>query len=75
MNDYLRFALSMIVMYLRSTIKSPKAIAVLVKTVGPILIEVDMLIQQIIATIPTTALTKTQKALASGKTFALKIDK
>ena len=71
MNPYITVLLSMLVAFLRSTLKSAKAIAALQKY-APIFVEARDLLDQLIDSIPAKTVLKAQKAVAAGKTFALK---
>jgi len=72
MNENLKFFLSVVIMFLRSTLKSAKAVKALL-AIAPWLIEARDLLDQVIATIPASVVAKHRKAIKAGHTYALKI--
>ncbi len=70
MNETLKLLLSMIVLYLRSSLKSPKALKAL-QAIAPYLIEARDLLDQVINSIPVSAVSAHRKAIKAGKSPTL----
>lgn len=73
MNPYITVLLSMLLQFLKSTLKSAKALLANQKFVA-LLVEVDVFLHQWIDMAPPKSVAAARKAVTAGKTFAVKLD-